>query len=94
MKTGPSFRQIATAFLAAGAPGASEKQRREASMLRLPVSVSNRGSGAKGLGPRPRDAENCRSNPRMVVEAWARVTRGASAACRCLSITTAPSSSA
>ena len=34
MKTGPSFRQIATAFLAAGAPGASEEQRREASMLR------------------------------------------------------------
>jgi hypothetical protein len=32
MKTEQSFRQLATAFLAAGAPGASEEQRSEASI--------------------------------------------------------------
>ena len=33
MKTEPSFKQVVTAFVAAGAPGASERERREAEQL-------------------------------------------------------------
>jgi hypothetical protein len=57
MKTEPSFKQLVTAFVAAGAPGASESQAREAGLLASGFPFQYR-SEAKALKMLIRDDED------------------------------------
>jgi hypothetical protein len=78
VKTEPTFKQLAIAFVAAVSPGASERERDEAEILASGLPFQFR-SEAKALKVLIRDLDTRKvveTNPPMVPAAWAHVDRG------------------